>query len=96
MTMLLLSCTSSWKQFMSLVHLLESGVTRGLRTLDVARSTLTHMGVNRGSITGSSMHNSRIERLWRDLLNIVIRNVFYYLETQQVLDPDNNLHIYCL
>ena len=41
-------------------------------------------------ITGSSVHNSRIERLWRDVYSSVISTfsaVFSELESNDVLDP---------
>ena len=42
--------------------------------------------------TGRSVHNQRIERLWRDLYVgciSVFRTVFISLENEGVLDPDN-------
>lgn len=50
-------------------------------------------------LTGQSVHNQRIERLWRDVHNYVItfyKNVFYYLESMEMLDPNNEIDVYAL
>lgn len=50
-------------------------------------------------ITGSSTHNERIERLWRDVHRSVTTNyaeIFYSLEAEGRLDALNEVDLYCL
>ena len=50
-------------------------------------------------IAGSSTHNVRIERLWRDMFRCVSGHyyeLFYALEEQQLLNPLNDTDLYCL
>lgn len=65
------------------------------------RDFMEHVrGTGRGSfIAGRSTHNSRIERCWRDVMYAVIQtyySLFYFLESVEDLNPDNEDDLFCL
>ena len=72
----------------------------GMENFKVAEFMLEQRGVDRGSIiTGSSVHNCRVERSHRDIYSGVLcffARTFSRLEDNELLDPLNELHLFAL
>ena len=73
---------------------------RGGENIGIWRYMNYMRGEGRASyIAGSSVHNSRIERLWRDVRTNVLSTyaiVFHSLENEGVLDIENEVDLFCL
>ncbi|KAL2076327.1 hypothetical protein ACEWY4_028079 [Coilia grayii] len=73
---------------------------KGRENIEVASFMVENRGPNRNShITGRSVHNQRIERLWRDVYTQVLdlfHNLFSQMEESWMLAPDSEIHLFAL
>ena len=73
---------------------------KGGENILVCHYMIAYRGPGRGShIAGSSVHNQRIERLWRDVYRCVsssYHELFYGMEATGLLDPDCESDIFVL
>lgn len=73
---------------------------QGRENMFVVRHMLRHRGIERRSaLVGASVHNQRVERLWKDVhrcVTVLFYRLFYHLEYNNLLDPINELHLYAL
>jgi len=73
---------------------------KGGENILVCHYMVINRGCDRGShIAGSSVHNQRIERLWRDVYRCVCsiyHELFYSMEMMGVLNPDDETDLFVL
>ena len=73
---------------------------RGGENIDVVRYMIERRGTGRGSaLVGRTVHNQRIQRLWRDVFKDVLyifHDLFYLMESVGILDTVSEIDLWCL
>ena len=67
--------------------------------LQVSEFMLLNSNIGNPVITGSLVHNQRIECWWRDVFRCVLfvfYNLFYHLEEKGKLDPLSDVDLFCI
>lgn len=71
---------------------------KGMENVKIADYMIERVGAD-AIITGKSVHNQRIERLWRDVYDGVLSlyySLFSFLEDENILNISNPIHVYAL
>ena len=108
-TIVMMKCATNNRADTVLQHFISATSTYGLpqklrtdgggENVDVWRHMIAQHHSSSCVIVGNSVHNTRIERLWRDVTKSVIeptRTTLIRLEEEGILDPDNDVDLYCL
>ena len=108
-TIVMLKCATNNRADTVIQHFISATDTYGLpkkirtdgggENVDVWRYMIMRHHSSSCVIVGSSVHNTRIERLWRDVRKSVLeptRITLIGLEEEGILDPNNDVDLYCL
>ncbi|XP_030579643.1 uncharacterized protein LOC115776189 [Archocentrus centrarchus] len=72
---------------------------QGVENVGIAHCMFTVRGCGKASyISGKSVHNQRVERLWRDVWMAVTSTYYellHSLEEHDLLNPSDSLHLFC-